>query len=129
LLQYLGEQETARASADPPRIHDERPEPAGSIAAPRTLFGTGRETFQQMENDMRMLKKAAISLAALSVVAAPVAASAASAAGGASAVSVTDGENGLEGNSSWLIGLLGLLVGVGAIILIADDDDDAPVSP
>jgi len=77
---------------------------------------------------MRMLKKAAISLAALSVVAAPVAASAASAAG-AGAVSVTDGENGLEGNSSWLIGLLGLLVGVGAIILIADDDDDAPVSP
>ncbi len=75
---------------------------------------------------MRMLKKAAISLAALSVVAAPVAASA---AGGASAVSVADGQSNLEGNSSWLIGLLGLLVGVGAIILIADKDDDSPVSP
>ena len=75
---------------------------------------------------MRMVKKAAISLAALSVVAAPVAASA---AGGASAVSVDGGQSNLEGNSSWLIGLLGLLVGVGAIILIADDDDDAPVSP
>lgn len=123
------QQAIGRTSADPPRIRDECPEPAGSIAASRTLFGTGREMFQQMENDMRMLKTAAISLAALSVVAAPVAASAASAAGGASAVSVTDGENGLEGNSSWLIGLLGLLVGVGAIILIADDDDDAPVSP
>lgn len=75
---------------------------------------------------MSMLKKAAISFAALSVVAAPVAASA---MGGASAVSVADGENGLEGNSSWIIGLVGLLVGVGAIILIADKDEDSPTSP
>ncbi|OHD04953.1 MAG: hypothetical protein A3E77_04380 [Sphingopyxis sp. RIFCSPHIGHO2_12_FULL_65_19] len=82
-----------------------------------------------MEKDMRMLKKAAISFAALSMVAAPVAASAASAAGGARAVSAADGENSLEGNSSWLIGLLGLLVGVGAIILVADNDEDSPVSP
>ena len=78
---------------------------------------------------MRMVKKAAISLAALSMVAAPVAASAASAAGGARAVSGAAGENTLEGNSSWLIGLLGLLVGVGAIILVADNDEDSPVSP
>ncbi len=78
---------------------------------------------------MRMLKKAAISFAALSVIAAPVAASAASAAGDARAASVADGQSDLEGNSSWLIGLLGLLVGIGAIILIADKDDDSPVSP
>ena len=77
---------------------------------------------------MRMLKKAAISLALVSVAAAPVAASAASGMS-AGAVSVANGQSELEGNSSWLIGLLGLLVGVGAIILIADDDDDAPVSP
>lgn len=73
---------------------------------------------------MRKLKTAAISLAAFSMVAAPVAASAAS-----SAVSATGGQSELEGNSSWLIGLLGLLAGVTAAIIIADDDDDAPVSP
>ena len=82
-----------------------------------------------MENDMSMLKMAAISFAAISMVAAPVAASAASAMGGVGAVSVADGENELEGNSSWIIGLVGLLVGVGAIILIADKDDDSPTSP
>ncbi|HWW56072.1 MAG TPA: hypothetical protein VN047_04185 [Sphingopyxis sp.] len=76
---------------------------------------------------MRIFKKAAISVAALSVLVAPVAASAASGLG-AGTVSTTNGQSELEGNSSWLIGLLGLLVGVGAIILIADDDDDAPVS-
>lgn len=75
---------------------------------------------------MSMLKKAAISLAAFSMVAAPVAASAAS---GARAGSVVDGQSELEGNSSWIIGLVGLLVGIGAIILVADKDDDSPVSP
>ena len=75
---------------------------------------------------MRMLKTAAISFAALSIVAAPVAASAASSA---SAVSAAAGESELEGNSSWIIGLVGLLAGIGAIILIADKDDDSPVSP
>lgn len=75
---------------------------------------------------MRMLKRAAISLAAISVVAAPVAASAAS---GARATSIVSGENELSGNSSWIIGLIGLLAGVTAMVLIAKDDDDAPVSP
>lgn len=75
---------------------------------------------------MAMLRKFAISFAAASLIAAPVAASAATAARTASTVG---GQNELEGNSSWLIGLLGLLVGVGAIILIADKDDDSPVSP
>ena len=79
-----------------------------------------------MENDMSIFKKAAISFAALSVIAAPVAASAAS---GARAASAVGGENELEGNSSWIIGLIGLLAGVGAIILVADNDDDSPVSP
>lgn len=75
---------------------------------------------------MSMLKKTAISLAALSMVAAPVVASAAS---GPRAASAVDGQSELEGNSSWIIGLVGLLVGVGAIILVADKDDDSPVSP
>ena len=75
---------------------------------------------------MRVFKKAAISLAALSVVTAPVAASADS---GARATSMVSGENELSGNSSWIIGLIGLLAGVTAMVLIAEDDDDAPVSP
>ncbi|MDR7060399.1 MULTISPECIES: hypothetical protein [unclassified Sphingopyxis] len=75
---------------------------------------------------MSILKKAAISFAALSVIAAPVAASA---AGVTRAASAAGGENELEGNSSWIIGLVGLLVGIGAIILVADKDDDSPVSP
>jgi hypothetical protein len=81
---------------------------------------------QRMENDMTMLKKAAISLAMLSMAAAPVAASAAS---GARALSAAEGQSNLEGNSSWIIGLIGLLAGVTAIVLIADDDEDSPVSP
>lgn len=76
---------------------------------------------------MNILKKTAISFAALSIVAAPVAASAASTA--PRAASVAAGANELEGNSSWIIGLVGLLVGVGAIILVADNDEDSPVSP
>ncbi|KGB53877.1 hypothetical protein FG91_02121 [Sphingopyxis sp. LC81] len=75
---------------------------------------------------MSILKKAAISFAALSVIAAPVAASA---AGAARAASAAGGESELEGNSSWIIGLVGLLVGIGAIILVADKDEDSPVSP
>ncbi len=75
---------------------------------------------------MRMLKTAAISFAALSMVAAPVVATAQDSARSASSA---DGQSELEGNSSWIIGLVGLLVGIGAIILVADKDDDSPVSP
>ncbi len=39
------------------------------------------------------------------------------------------GQSELEGNSSWIIGLVGLLAGIAAIVVIADGDDDAPVSP
>ena len=75
---------------------------------------------------MSILKKAAISFAALSMIAAPVAASA---AGVSRAASAAGGENELEGNSSWIIGLVGLLAGITAIVLISDDDEDSPVSP
>lgn len=79
---------------------------------------------------MALFTKAAIALAATSLVVTPVAASAATAFDGAQAVSASSGQSELEGNSSWLIGLLGLLAGVTAIILIADDqNDDEPVSP
>ncbi|MBJ7438825.1 MAG: hypothetical protein JHD35_07345 [Sphingopyxis sp.] len=75
---------------------------------------------------MHLAKKLVIALAATSAVMAPVAASAAA---GARAGSAIAGESSLEGNSSWIIGLVGLLAGITAIVLIADDDEDSPVSP
>lgn len=75
---------------------------------------------------MSMVRKTAISLAALSVVAAPVAASAAS---GVRAASVASGTSELEGNASWVIGLIGLLAGITAMVLVAENDEDSPVSP
>lgn len=72
---------------------------------------------------MQKLYKSLAAFAAASMVAAPVAVSA------APAFSVTDNQGELEGNSSWIIGLLGLLAGVAAIIIVVDGDDDAPVSP
>ncbi len=78
---------------------------------------------------MHPISRATIALTAASIAAAPVAASAAPAIDSARAVSMTSGTNELEGNSSWLIGLLGLLAGVAAIIVISSNDDDAPVSP
>ena len=75
---------------------------------------------------MHMAKKLVIALAGASAVLAPVAASAAV---GARASSSVAGENNLEGNSSWIIGLVGLLAGVAAMVLILDDDEDSPVSP
>lgn len=82
--------------------------------------------FQSMEKNMRIAKKLVIALAASSAVLAPVAASAAV---GARAASSVAGESELEGNSSWIIGLVGLLAGITAIVLISDDDEDSPVSP
>ncbi len=75
---------------------------------------------------MHMVKKLVIALAATSAVVAPVAASAAS---GARAGSMVEGDSELEGNSGWLIGLVGLLAGVVAIVLVADNDEDSPTSP
>lgn len=75
---------------------------------------------------MHMIKKLVIALAATSAVVAPVAASAAS---GVRAGSMVEGDSELEGNSGWLIGLVGLLAGVVAIVLVADNDEDSPTSP
>lgn len=76
---------------------------------------------------MSKFRKISASLAAIALVAAPVAASAAP---GARATSMASGENDLGGNASWIIGLIGLIVGVTAAIIIDNDDnDDAPVSP
>lgn len=76
---------------------------------------------------MNLLKKAAISLAATSMIAAPVAASAAS-VDGARATSTVAGESEMEGSSGWLLGLLALAAIIGGIFLLADNNDDDPVS-
>lgn len=78
---------------------------------------------------MHPISRAAVALTIASIAIAPVAASAAPAFDGTRALSATGDANKLEGNSSWLIGLLGLLAGVAAIIIVASNDDDAPVSP
>jgi hypothetical protein len=74
---------------------------------------------------MILWKKAAVSLAAMSMVASPVVASAAP----VRAASVVDGQNELEGGS-WVAILLGLAIVGGGIWLVVDgNDDDAPTSP
>jgi hypothetical protein len=75
---------------------------------------------------MNLLKKAAISLAATSMIVAPVAASAAPAARAASAV---DGQSELEGSTSWIIAVLALAAIIGGIIIASDNNDDSPTSP
>ncbi|SEH16822.1 hypothetical protein SAMN05428974_1945 [Sphingopyxis sp. YR583] len=75
---------------------------------------------------MAVLKKAAISLAAISMVLSPVAASAASSA--VRAASAAEGQNDLEGGS-WVAIVLGLAIVAGGIWLVVDDNDDEPVSP
>ncbi|RYD42504.1 MAG: hypothetical protein EOP63_12710 [Sphingomonadales bacterium] len=77
---------------------------------------------------MIFLKKAAISVAAVSMILSPVAASAAPAGDGIRAMALTDGQNELEG-ASWLPILLGLAIIAGGVWLVADDNDDEPVSP
>lgn len=77
---------------------------------------------------MIIWKKAAVSLAAMSMVLSPVAASAAPALDSARAVSVTDGESRLEG-ANWIPIVLALAIIAGGIWLAVDGDDDDPVSP
>jgi predicted transporter len=78
---------------------------------------------------MNLWKKAAVSIAATSIVLAPVAASAAPALDAARAASVTEGQNELEG-ASWIAIVLGLaIIGGGIWLLVDDDGDDDPVSP
>jgi len=82
---------------------------------------------------MNFLKKAAISLAATSMIAAPVAASAVPAISSVSfsdvsAVSSVDGQSELEG-SSWIIALLALAAIIGGIVIAAGNNSDTPTSP
>jgi uncharacterized membrane protein HdeD (DUF308 family) len=74
---------------------------------------------------MNLFKKAAVSLAATSLIAAPVAASAAQSVRAASTV---EGQSEMEGESSWIIialAAVGIIVG---IVLLTDSDDE-PTSP
>ncbi len=73
---------------------------------------------------MNLLKKAAISLAATSMIAAPVAASAAPAA-----ISSVDGQSELEGSTSWIIAIVALAAIIAGIVIASDNNDDAPTSP
>ena len=77
---------------------------------------------------MNLLKKAAISLAATSMIAAPVAASAATSLDSARATSTLDGESQLNG-TGWIIGLIALAAIIGGIIIASDNDSDTPTSP
>ncbi len=76
---------------------------------------------------MRFWKKAAISLAATSMLVSPVVASAAPAMGAVRAASVSEDQNQLEG-ANWLPILLAIAIIAGGIWLAVDGDDD-PVSP
>ncbi|WP_033073494.1 hypothetical protein [Sphingopyxis sp. MWB1] len=78
---------------------------------------------------MPFLKKTAAILAATSVVTAPVAALAAPVAAQGVDISSASDQSELSGNASWIIGLIGLIGGVTAMVLAADDNDDDPVSP
>jgi len=71
---------------------------------------------------MILWKKAAVSLAAMSMIVSPVIASAAP-----RALSVVDDQNDLEGGS-WIAIVLGLAIVAGGVWLAVDGDDD-PVSP
>ncbi|WP_431590990.1 hypothetical protein [Sphingopyxis sp.] len=82
---------------------------------------------------MNLLKKAAISLAATSMIAAPVAASAAPAISAVSfddvrAVSAVDGQSELDG-STWIIALLALLAIIGGAVIAGGNNSDTPTSP
>lgn len=78
---------------------------------------------------MHPIRKTAVTLTAAALILTPVVASAAPAIDGVRAVSQSGGTSDLEGNSSWIIGAISLLAGIAAIIIIASNDDDAPVSP
>ena len=72
---------------------------------------------------MALWKKAAVSLAAMSMIVSPVVASAAP----VRAASVASDENDLEG-ASWIAIALAIAIIAGGVWLVADGDDD-PVSP
>lgn len=74
---------------------------------------------------MNLFKKAAVSLAATSMIVAPVAASAAQ---GVRAASVVEGQSELEGETSWIVIALAAVGIIAAIVLLTDGDDE-PTSP
>lgn len=76
---------------------------------------------------MNILKKAAVALAATSMLVAPVAASAAPLAD-LRAISAVEGESDVEG-ASWVLILIGVAAAIGAIVAISDGSDDEPTSP
>ena len=75
---------------------------------------------------MNLLKKAAISLAATSMLA-PIAASAQS-FDSARANSELNGESKLEG-TGWIIAVVALAAIIGGIIIASDNNEDSPTSP
>lgn len=79
---------------------------------------------------MNILKKAAISLAATSILVAPVVASAQSAVSfaDARAVSASDDQSELE-SSGVIIGLLALAAIIGGIVIATSNNSDTPTSP
>ncbi|PKP99666.1 MAG: hypothetical protein CVT74_07200 [Alphaproteobacteria bacterium HGW-Alphaproteobacteria-13] len=77
---------------------------------------------------MNLLTKAAISLAATSMIAAPMAASAAPALA-VDSVSAVEGQSELEGSSGWIIALAALAAIIAGIVIASDNDDDTPTSP
>lgn len=80
---------------------------------------------------MNLLKKAAISLAATSLVVAPVVASAAQApaVGSSRAVATAQDKNSLEGENGILIALLAAAAIIAGIIVAADGGNNKPTSP
>jgi hypothetical protein len=74
---------------------------------------------------MNLFKKAAVSLAATSMIVAPVAASAAQ---GVRAASAVEGQSELEGETSWIVIALAAVGIIAAIVLLTDGDDE-PTSP
>lgn len=73
---------------------------------------------------MNLFKKAAVSLAAVSMLAAPVVASAQT-----RATSNVAGENELEGSTSWIIAIVALAAIIGGIVIASDNNSDTPTSP
>lgn len=78
---------------------------------------------------MKLLKKAAISLAVASMIGAPVVATAAPAVASVKAVSTADGQSQLEGKSGWLIGFLAAAAIIAGIVIATDNKKDTPTSP
>lgn len=78
---------------------------------------------------MNLLKKAAVAVAALSMVASPVAASAAPSFDGLRVDASMDDANAFGGGSSWILLLLAGAAVVAGIVIAADGGNSSPTSP